>query len=92
MDAAAEKTGSIPLHLAAANGHIPVVGLLMSKCAAQLDVRDKKGRNALMLASSNGHEEMAALLIGQGADVTAVDNVSLRYLYSVPIRNSVSRI
>lgn len=75
VDSAAENTGMIPLHLAAMHGHIPIVGLLLSKSSAQIDIRDKKGRNALMLAAANGHEEMTALLVGQAADVAAVDNV-----------------
>lgn len=78
VDMAAELTGMIPLHMAAMNGHMPIVGLLLSKSGTQMDIRDQKGRNALMLAGANGHEEMAALLIGQGADVSAEDHVSLR--------------
>ena len=40
-----------------------------------LQRRDKRGRTSLMLASANGHIDMVTLLIGQGADINAMDKV-----------------
>ncbi|GAU98759.1 hypothetical protein RvY_09866-2 [Ramazzottius varieornatus] len=73
-DAATTMTETTPLHLAARNGKLPVASLLLSKIGPKIDIRDKKGRTALMLAAGNGHLEMVTLLVGQGSDITALDN------------------
>ncbi|KAG8430831.1 hypothetical protein GDO86_019926 [Hymenochirus boettgeri] len=67
------QQGSMPIHLAAQNGHTAVVGLLLSKSTSQLHIKDKLGRTCLHLASANGHIELLRALIGQGAEINVTD-------------------
>ena len=53
-----------------------------------LHARDKRGRTSLMLASANGHLDMVTLLIGQGADINAVDKVFIRITFNHEFPNS----
>ena len=69
--------GLIPLHIAAENGHIEAVSLLISKSADQLYAKDKLGRTALHLAAVNAHKEIVTLLVSQGSDTNAQDNVRI---------------
>lgn len=72
--------GSIPLHMAAQGGHTAVVGLLLSKSADQLHIKDKRGRTGLHLAAANGQYDMVAQLLGSGADINSQDQVRQRGL------------
>ena len=63
----------VPLHYASLNGHLVVVSLLMSRSAAHLRSRDKRGRLPLHLAAENGHVDMVSMLLGQGAEVNCSD-------------------
>ena len=74
--------------MAAQNGYTNVVSLLLSKSTAMLHARDKRGRTSLMLASANGHLDMVTLLIGQGADINAVDKVFIRITFNHEFPNS----
>lgn len=55
------QAGSTPLHFAAANGHVPVVRILLA-CGAVHDKADKHGHTPEMLAEANGHEEVVETL------------------------------
>ena len=68
------------MHLAAQQGHIAVVGMLLSRSTTQLNNKDNKGRTALHLAGMNGHYDMVALLIAQGSNVNAMDQVGREIL------------
>ena len=61
--------GWTPLHLAAGNGHLEVVKLLLEK-SADVTVANNGGWTPLNSAASNGHNEMVKLLLEKGAGVT----------------------
>jgi len=75
---AKDKTGDTPLTLAAANGHLETVALLLERGAAVDGKSEKKscdrtgcsvGQTALSLAAGAGHLEIVKRLIAKGADV-----------------------
>ena len=55
------STGSTPLHFAAANGHAPVVQILLT-CGATPDKPDKNGLTPEALAEINGHTDVIHVL------------------------------
>ena len=65
--------GRLPMHLACANGHLPVVSILMSRDSGLLEVIDNYGRMPLHLSAENGHIDMVSTLLGQGAEINACD-------------------
>lgn len=64
------------MHMAAQGGHMLVAGLLVSRSAESLHIRDKQGRTCLHLAAASGHRDMVGLLLGQGAEINVQDRVS----------------
>lgn len=60
------------LHVAAENGHLPIVELLIRK-GARLDLQDNKGHTALHGAASRGHTEIVRALIQAGAPIYTLD-------------------
>jgi ankyrin repeat protein len=82
--------GFTPLYLAAANGHLEIVKLLMSKGAIHMSCEDND--YPIDMAAQQGHLEVAKLLISHGATVTdntfykAIDkdqNTVLKYLGTI---------
>ena len=61
------------LMLASAQGHVPVVELLLQR-GAKVDRLDAKGRSALMLAAEKGRADVVQLLLKAGADVSLGDH------------------
>jgi len=53
--------GSTPLHFAAANGHAPIVQILLT-CGATPDKSDKNGMTPEALAEVNGHTDVIRVL------------------------------
>lgn len=73
--------GYNPLHLACFEGHITVVGLLLSRSAELLHSLDRYGKTCLHIAATYGHLQMIEVLLGQGADINATDKVNLYIKY-----------
>ena len=66
---------SVPLFLAAAAGHLPVVQALLSSGAlVDTVVGQHKPATALVMACAHGHEDVAQLLCDSGADVDFVSD------------------
>ncbi|KAJ8578843.1 hypothetical protein ON010_g355 [Phytophthora cinnamomi] len=61
-----------PLTLAAQNGHLDCVRILIAN-GARVDLGDKLKKTPLILAVKNGHTRVAAVLINGGANVNAYD-------------------
>ncbi|KAM0139052.1 hypothetical protein ACHAP3_003320 [Botrytis cinerea] len=62
-----------PLWIAAKNGHIEVVRLLLETKSVNVNVRSVEGRSPIFWAATHGDEEIVKLLLSAGADPTFVD-------------------
>jgi ankyrin repeat protein len=63
-----------PLVLAAARGDDAAVERLLG-AGADVNARDRRGRNAVLAATQGGHESVARRLIARGADINAQDHL-----------------
>ena len=63
-----DRTGNLPLHLAALNAHTELAQSLV-KCGASVNQQNGKGDLPFHLAALNGHTELALYLIKSGASV-----------------------
>ena len=62
-----------PLHIAAQNGYLEIVELLLEH-GANPNVQDNDGRTPLHYAVENCHVDVARVLLDHGADPTIRDN------------------
>lgn len=62
-----------PLHIAATNGSLSIVEMLLKHSAIEVDVKDRRGQTALHHAASSGHDAIVRLLLQYGANVNAKD-------------------
>ncbi|ODM93658.1 Ankyrin-3 [Orchesella cincta] len=85
VDAPTTNLGFNPLHLACRGGHTTVVGLLLSRSSELLESKDASGKSSLHIASVHGHKHMVEVLLGQGAEIDAIDK-SNSYSYGFPFK------
>uniref|UniRef100_A0A8C5R000 Uncharacterized protein n=1 Tax=Leptobrachium leishanense TaxID=445787 RepID=A0A8C5R000_9ANUR len=70
---AVNSSGETLLHVAAANGHVPVIEFLITK-GAKIDAKDVKKRTPLHRAAENGHLEAVRVLLKAGANMYCLDS------------------
>ncbi|XP_072277282.1 CARD- and ANK-domain containing inflammasome adapter protein-like [Pyxicephalus adspersus] len=87
---AVNSSGETLLHVAASNGHVPVIEYLISK-GAKVDAKDKKRRTPLHRAAGNGHEEAVKVLLRAGANIYSQDADSLTAL-NLAVQNNHQNI
>ena len=68
------------LHLAASNGNVNAVHLLL-KVGANISQKTKNGLNAHHIAAANGHTDIVTALLAAGADINAKYQVRVYLLY-----------
>lgn len=69
MDHADVQTQKTALHLAAFQGHLPVVQVLLDR-GAKIDAVDAFGWTPLMFAAHAGHFDVASALVAAKANIT----------------------
>jgi ankyrin repeat protein len=73
VDCLDEKTGNTPIHIAAQNGFLAIVQMLIDhKC--NLNVKNKKGNTAMHMAIAYDYFETVDALLQNGADPTITND------------------
>jgi len=80
--------GLTPLHVAAGNGHLEVVQLLVER-GANVSAQDVLGWTPLHVAAGNGHSDVVEFLIGKGVDVNAKDRYGRTPLHYAALRRLI---
>jgi cytohesin len=83
---AAERNKWQPLHIAAAQGDMPLTEVLLAR-GADVNCADVVGHTPLILASNNGHEAVVARLLGAGANVATQTSNTLETALLMACRN-----
>lgn len=75
-----ECEGGTPLHVAASEGHVLTLHILV-QAGAELDVMDEEQNTALMLACIGGRVEAVKYLLQAGADLTLIGDDGMTCLH-----------
>jgi ankyrin repeat protein len=70
-----------PLYLAANEGHVEMVDLLLAK-GSDVDAKSSHGRSPLVAAASRGHLDAAKVLLSKGAKVDAYSDTHWSPLFA----------
>ena len=73
VNCADEQNGNRPIHIAAQNGHFPIVKLLVEK-KVELDAKNGKGNTGIHMAVGYDYFDCAKLLVEAGADPMALND------------------
>jgi ankyrin repeat protein/serine/threonine protein kinase len=75
INQASGNDGATPLYVAAQQGHIAVVTMLVKECQADVNQATNNGTTPLIVASSNGHIAVVKVLVKEGqADVNQAND------------------
>ena len=77
-----EKNGNAPIHIAAQNGHLEILKLLIDK-NAKLDLQNNKGNTALHMAVGYDYFECAKVLIEAGAKLDILNQANFPAKYGL---------
>lgn len=58
-----------------------MISLLLSRSSELLESKDASGKSGLHIASIHGHTPMVEVLLGQGAEIDAIDKVNCCNLF-----------
>jgi ankyrin repeat protein len=79
------EDGFTPLRLAAANGHLEFVKVLMNQGAA-VDITHQFSETPLSTAAKNGHEEVIQAMLNHGANINNLDNKGATPLHAAALK------
>ena len=81
------------MHVAALQGHLEVVALLLEHPGIDVSAASNNGRTALHMAASLGHLEVVAVLLEHpGVDVSAATNMGLTALHLAALQGRLETV